>query len=48
MASETILDMEQKKMNLRLAWSLGAIAILIFISSVPFWQGLWKIALQQN
>lgn len=48
MASKTIVDMEQKRKNLRLAWGLGVLVLLILISSVPFWQGLWKIALQQN
>ncbi len=38
-------DKERKRKNIRLAWILGVLAILIMISAIPFWKGLLNIAI---
>ena len=34
------MDSERRKRNIRLALALGAFALFILFTSVPFWQGL--------
>jgi heme/copper-type cytochrome/quinol oxidase subunit 4 len=34
---------EQRRKNLRLVWLLAGFALFIFLTSFPFWTGLFKI-----
>ena len=39
------IDEERRRKNIRLAWILAAFVLLMMISSVPFWKGLFEIAI---
>ena len=39
------IDDERRRKNVRLAWILAALVLLMMLSSVPFWQGLFEIAM---
>jgi hypothetical protein len=45
MTTMTPIDEERRRKNIRLAWILAAFVLLIVISSVPFWKGLFEIAM---
>ncbi len=34
---------EQRRRNLRLAWILAGFALLMLVSSIPFWRGLFNM-----
>ena len=36
-------DTEPRKRNIRLALMLGGFALLVFVSSIPFWLGIARI-----
>ncbi len=38
------MDDDKRRKNIRLAWILGGVAVLIMISAIPFWKGLVNIA----
>ncbi len=38
------MDDDKRRKNIRLAWILGGLAVLVMISAVPFWTGLVSIA----
>ena len=38
------MDNDRRKKNVRLAIALGALALFVLISSLPFWQGLVRFA----
>ena len=40
------IDEERRRKNIRLAWMLAAFVLLIIISSVPFWKGLFELAMK--
>ena len=42
----TTLDMtpEQRRKNVRTAWLLAAFALFMLLSSIPFWKGLYQMA----
>lgn len=44
MRSERLND-ERRRKNLRTAWLLGAFVVFIALSSVPFWKGLYQLAM---
>jgi hypothetical protein len=37
-------DDERRRKNILLAWAVAAFAILMFLSSIPFWKGLFEMA----
>lgn len=39
------IDDERRRKNIRTAWALGAFVLLIMISAIPFWKGLFQIAI---
>lgn len=39
------LSEERRRRNVRTAWLLGAFVIFIAVSSVPFWKGLFQLAM---
>lgn len=44
MQTET-LNAERRRRNIRAAWVLAAFALFIAVSSVPFWRGLYQLAM---
>jgi hypothetical protein len=44
MQTET-LNAERRRRNIRAAWLLAAFALFIAVSSVPFWKGLFQLAM---
>ncbi|MCW8881251.1 MAG: hypothetical protein OQK42_06940 [Sedimenticola sp.] len=34
---------ELKRKNIRLAWILGAFALIVLITAFPFWQNIFKV-----
>jgi hypothetical protein len=44
MQTET-LNAERRRRNIRAAWLLAAFALFIAVSSVPFWRGLYQLAM---
>jgi hypothetical protein len=38
-------DAERRRKNVRAAWLLAAFALFIALSSVPFWKGLFQMAM---
>lgn len=36
---------EQRRRNARTAWLLAGLVLLVFIASIPFWRGLYRIAM---
>lgn len=36
-------DDELRRKNRRLAWILGGFALLVLITSFPFWQNIFKV-----
>jgi len=36
---------EQRRKNVRTAWLLAAFAAFMFVSSVPFWKGLFNMVM---
>jgi hypothetical protein len=44
MQSSTI-DPDLRRRNLRTAWLLAGIAVFIAASSIPFWKGLFQMAM---
>jgi hypothetical protein len=43
----TQIDPEKRRKNIRLAWIVAGFAVLMFLSSIPFWKGLFDIAMRQ-
>ncbi len=44
MTAMTHIEEERRRKNIRLAWILAAFVLLIMLSSVPFWKGLFELA----
>lgn len=44
----TANDIERHKRNIRTAWVIGLFALLVMLTSIPFWQGLYRIATSAN
>lgn len=42
------LDAQRRQKNVRTAWILGGFALLIAVSSVPFWKGLFDLAMSSG
>jgi predicted nucleic acid-binding Zn ribbon protein len=42
MQSDT-LNEERRRKNVRVAWMLAAFALFLAVTSVPFWQGLFRL-----
>ncbi len=38
------MDAARRRKNIRTAWLLAAFAVFIFVTSVPFWTGLFRLA----
>lgn len=38
-------DAERRRKNVRAAWLLAAFALFMALSSVPFWKGLFQMAM---
>jgi len=36
---------EQRRKNIRVAWLLAAFVAFVFIASIPFWKGLFQLAM---
>ena len=34
----------RRRKNIRLAWLLAGFAVFVFVTSFPFWTGLFKLA----
>jgi heme/copper-type cytochrome/quinol oxidase subunit 4 len=45
MQTMTHPDEQRRRKNMRTAWILAGFVLLIMLSSIPFWQGLLHIAL---
>jgi hypothetical protein len=41
----TEMTPEQRRRNVRTAWFLAGFAAFMFLSSVPFWKGLFNMAI---
>ena len=41
--AERIVDDALRRKNIRTAWILAAFVLLILLSAVPFWRGLFKL-----
>lgn len=41
----TEMTPEQRRRNVRTAWLLAGFAAFMFLSSVPFWKGLFNMAM---
>ncbi|MEA3276375.1 MAG: hypothetical protein U9Q81_14015 [Pseudomonadota bacterium] len=39
---------EQRRKNVRTAWMVAAFAAIIFLSAIPFWKGLYNIAMNSG
>ena len=39
---------DQRRKNVRTAWILAGIVALIFLTSIPFWQGLYRLAMNSG
>jgi hypothetical protein len=37
------MDLARRRRNIRTAWLLGAFAVFIFVTSFPFWTGMFKL-----
>ena len=48
MTTMTRIDEERRRKNSRLAWILAAFVLLIVLSSVPFWKGLFELAVNNG
>jgi hypothetical protein len=35
----------QRAKNIRIAWGLATFVLFVFLTSIPFWKGLYKLAL---
>lgn len=35
---------EQRRKNIRTAWILAALVLFMFLTSIPFWKGLYQLA----
>jgi hypothetical protein len=44
----TEIDPDQHRRNVRLAWAVGAFALAMFLSAIPFWRGLYHLITQQQ
>jgi hypothetical protein len=44
MQFDTLSD-ERRRRNLRTAWLLAGFALFVAVSSVPFWKGLYQMAM---
>jgi hypothetical protein len=42
--TRTDISPEQRRRNVRLAWMLAAFALFMLLSSLPFWKGLYQMA----
>ncbi len=45
MGTMTYIDEERRRKNVRLAWILAAFVLLMVLSSIPFWKGMFEIAM---
>ena len=36
---------EQRRRNLLTAWVLAGFVAVVFLTSIPFWQGLYRLAM---
>ena len=45
MNTMTQIDEDRRRRNIRLAWILAAFVLFIMISSIPFWKGLFELAM---
>ena len=36
---------DRRRKNVRVAWILAAFAVFLAVTSVPFWQGLYRMAM---
>jgi hypothetical protein len=39
---------EQRRKNVRTAWLLAGFALFVAVSSVPFWRGLYQMAVSSG
>lgn len=39
---------ERRRKNVRTAWILAGIVAFIFLTSIPFWQGLYRLAMNSG
>lgn len=48
--STTTIEMtpKQRRKNVRTAWLLAAFALFMLLSSVPFWKGLYQLAVNSG
>jgi hypothetical protein len=42
------MNPEQRRKNIRTAWLLAALALFMLLSSVPFWKGLYQLAVNSG
>lgn len=40
-----MLKDDRRRKNIRVAWMLAAFAAFLAVTSVPFWQGLYRMAM---
>lgn len=43
--TRTDISPEQRRKNARTAWLLAGLVLLVFVASIPFWRGLYRIAM---
>ena len=48
MTTETMTTPEQRRKNILLAWGLAALVLFIMLSSIPFWRGLYQLAMNSG
>ena len=39
---------EQRRKNVRMAWMLAVFALFMLLSSIPFWKGLYQLAVNSG
>ena len=46
--ARTEISPDQRRKNVRLAWILAGLALFMLVSSLPFWRGLYQIAVNSG
>ena len=46
--TRTEISPDQRRKNVRLAWILAGLALFMLVSSLPFWRGLYQIAVNSG
>ena len=42
------MNLEQRRKNIRTAWLLAGLALFFFVTSFPFWTGMFELVISGN